>query len=205
MYTPKRKRSLKFTAVLTLVVLGLTGFSTGRHHGSRGSGGGTGGCSSSHQDHDSSSSSTSGGSSGGSSYDSSGGSAAVPTYGSADDGSSGSGTGGGSYRRTHRPTSTPSGTGTGRATRDGTVKLIGCATPKRPYATVEITNPNNRTGRFTAWVTFYDPADDYLWTAESPEVTVPAHGKETARVQLRAQYLKTVDHCEADDEARLRS
>lgn len=46
-----RTRTLKFTAVLTFVVLGLTGF-TGRHH-SRHGGSGGGGCSSSHQDHDS--------------------------------------------------------------------------------------------------------------------------------------------------------
>ncbi|MFI9247100.1 hypothetical protein ACIGXF_32015 [Streptomyces sp. NPDC053086] len=223
MYTPTRKRSLKFTAVLTLVVLSLTGFSKGRHHGGGGSGGG-GGCSSSHQDHDSSSSSTSGGSSGGyydssggssggstydssggSTYDSSGGSTYDPSYGSDDDSSGGSTTGGSSYRRTHRPTSTPSGSGSTRAPEDGTVKLVGCATEKRPYATVEIGNPNSRTEKFTAWVTFLDADDSYLWSAESPEVSVPAHGRATARVPLREQYLKSVDHCEADEEAQLRS
>ncbi|MYW49195.1 hypothetical protein GT045_15605 [Streptomyces sp. SID486] len=199
MDTATRRRSLKFTAVLTLVVLSLTGFSRGRHHG----GGGGGGCSSSHQNHGSSTSSTSGGSSGGYS-DSSGGSSYDSSYGSGDD-STGTTTGGGSYRRTHRPTSTPSGSGTGRATQKGTVKLVSCATGKRPYATVEIGNPNRRTAKFTAWVTFYDAGDGYLWTAESPEVSVSAHGKATARVPLRKQYLDAVDHCEADEEARLRS
>ena len=53
-----RGKTLKLTAVSTLVVLALTGFSTGRGHGGgSGShdGGGGGGCSSSSQNHDSSS------------------------------------------------------------------------------------------------------------------------------------------------------
>ncbi|MFF5800770.1 hypothetical protein [Streptomyces albogriseolus] len=51
-----RGKTLKLTAVSTLVVLALTGFSTGRGHGgSSGDGGGGGGCSSSSQNHDSSS------------------------------------------------------------------------------------------------------------------------------------------------------
>lgn len=49
-----RGNTLKLTAVSALVVLTLTGFSTGR--GSGGDGGGGGGCSSSDQNHDSSSS-----------------------------------------------------------------------------------------------------------------------------------------------------
>ena len=49
-----RGNTLKLTAVSALVVLTLTGFSTGRSSG--GSGDGGGGCSSSSQNHDSSSS-----------------------------------------------------------------------------------------------------------------------------------------------------
>ncbi|GAA2247522.1 hypothetical protein GCM10010415_02110 [Streptomyces atrovirens] len=49
-----RGNTLKLTAVSALVVLTLTGFSTGRGHGG-GSDDGGGGCSSSSQDHDSSS------------------------------------------------------------------------------------------------------------------------------------------------------
>ncbi|MER7490420.1 hypothetical protein ABTY20_31960 [Streptomyces sp. NPDC126497] len=49
-----RGNTLRLTAVSALVVLALTGFSTGRGHGG-GSGDGGGGCSSSGQNHDSSS------------------------------------------------------------------------------------------------------------------------------------------------------
>ncbi|MFF9665699.1 hypothetical protein ACF1FY_26885 [Streptomyces althioticus] len=54
-----RGKTLKLTAVSALVVLALTGFSTGRGHGGSSGGdhdgGGGGGCSSSSQNHDSSS------------------------------------------------------------------------------------------------------------------------------------------------------
>ncbi|MEV0177384.1 hypothetical protein AB0I00_40590 [Streptomyces sp. NPDC050803] len=51
-----RGRKLKFTAVTALVVLALTGFSSGRGHGgSSGDSDSGGGCSSSSQNHDSSS------------------------------------------------------------------------------------------------------------------------------------------------------
>ncbi|MGW0081124.1 hypothetical protein [Streptomyces sp. NPDC003393] len=210
-----RGRRLRFTAVLAIVVLALTGFSRGHGH-SHHSGGGGGGCSSSHQDHDSSSSTTSGG---GSSYDdsyddpygdSSGDSYGDPSGDSYDDtyGSSTSGgTSGGSYdrRRTHRPTSTPSGGSSGTALKSGTVKLISCATEKRPYATVEITNPNNRTATFLAWVTFYDADGAFLVSDTSSEVSVPAKGKATTRVPLGTNFLPAVDHCEADEEAQLGS
>ncbi|MGV9450238.1 hypothetical protein [Streptomyces sp. NPDC003635] len=52
-----RGRKLKFAAITALVVLSLTGFSSGRGHGGgSGDGDSGGGCSSSSQDHDSSSS-----------------------------------------------------------------------------------------------------------------------------------------------------
>lgn len=51
-----RGRKLKFTAVTALVVLALTGFSSGRGHGGSGDGDSGGGCSSSSQNHDSSTS-----------------------------------------------------------------------------------------------------------------------------------------------------
>ncbi|MGY0492531.1 hypothetical protein [Streptomyces sp. WG-D5] len=55
------KRGLKLTAVATLVVVALTGFTTGRHGHSKSRSSGTGGgCSSSSQKHDSSSSGYSG-------------------------------------------------------------------------------------------------------------------------------------------------
>ncbi|QTD99170.1 hypothetical protein S1361_17605 [Streptomyces cyanogenus] len=203
MHMPTRTRALRFTAVLTLVVLGLTGFS-GRHHGSRGSGGGGGGCSSSHQDHDSSSSSTSGGGS----YDSSGGSSYGSSYGSSGGSSGGSSyrsSGGGSYRRAHRPTSTPTGSGKGKALQEGTVKLIGCATDKRPYATVEIANPNNSEAEFQARVTFYDDEGTQILDNSSYTVTVPAKGRATTRVPVGDRLRLKVDHCEARPKAEVES
>ncbi|MGW0814241.1 hypothetical protein ACWD00_13485 [Streptomyces viridiviolaceus] len=79
-----------------------------------GDGEGGGGCSSSSQDHDSSSS-TGGGSYGDHDYDD-------------DDHGSGGGDGG---------NSTPS-------LQDATVELVSCATQEKPYAIVEVTNPNTR-------------------------------------------------------------
>ncbi|WP_030673261.1 hypothetical protein [Streptomyces cellulosae] len=203
MNTRGHTRTLKFTAVLAMVVLALTGFSTGRHghRGSSGSGGG--GCSSSSQDHDSSSSSNSSSSSGGGSYgsgsddDSYGGSTA-DSYGS----SSGS-SGGSSYRR--RPTyrSTPTASGSGKALMDGRARLISCATSTRPYATVEISNPNNREAEFQAWVMFYDAQGSQL-LMNSSTVTVPAKGKANTEVKLEKRYLTSVDHCAAELEAEVR-
>lgn len=171
-----RGRRLRFTAVLALVVLTLTGFSTGRHHSSRhrsGSSGGGGGCSSSSQDHDSSSSSTSGGTSGGSSY---------------------------THRPTYRstPTSTASGSG-GDSLLDGTAKLVSCATAKKQYATVEVTNPNDRKAAFSVDVTFKDAQDNEV-DFNYEDVKVPANGKATVRVPVLGTSTP-VDHCEVDPRA----
>lgn len=200
-----RGRRLRFTAVLATVVLALTGFSRGHGHShSRHSGGGGGGCSSSHQDHDSSTSSTSGG---GSSYDDSyGDTNDDDAYGSSTTSGSGS-TSGGSYNRrpTHHPTSTPSGGGSATTLRQGTAKLISCATEKRPYATVEITNPNNRRATFQAWVTFYNAVGNTVAGVQSPELSVPAKGKATVRVPVTETLLPAIDHCETAEEADLSS
>ncbi|MFJ7334755.1 hypothetical protein ACIQUU_16075 [Streptomyces sp. NPDC101116] len=197
-----RGRKLRFTAVLVLVVLALTGFSSGRGRGgSHGHSGGGGGCSSSSQDHDSSSSSSSGGSYG--SGGSSGGS-----YGSDDDdyygSSGGSSSGGGSYTRRPDHGSTPtssSGSGGRKALEDGTARLVSCATPARPYATVEVSNPNGRTADFSVSVTF---EDDRGLTVVSRygEVTVPANGRATVDVRVGGSGLvDSVDHCEVDRQA----
>ncbi|MEU7407734.1 hypothetical protein AB0B40_00105 [Streptomyces sp. NPDC042638] len=190
MYTPARKRALRFTAVLTLVVLCLTGFSKGRHH--RGGGSGGGGCSSSHQDHDSSTST-----SGGGSYDSSGGSA----YGSGD--GYGSGTGGGSYRRTHRPTSTPSGSGGHTSRREGAARLISCASAGKPYATVEVTNPNDRKAAFTVEVLFLPDSPPAIDSGRV-RVSVPARGTKTVDVPFSKRAdIDLLDHCEVDERVPL--
>ncbi|MGW3357137.1 hypothetical protein ACWDFL_17205 [Streptomyces bungoensis] len=176
-----RTRTLKFTAVLTFVVLSLTGFSTGRHHSRHGSHGSGGGCSSSRQDHDSSSSTSGGG-----------------TYG---DGYGSGGTGGSTYRRpTHRATPTPSG-GTAKSLQDGRARLVGCASEQKPYATVEITNPNDRKGRFSADVSFRDRADGEVESGHT-YVTVPAKGRTTARVTVPSGSATLIDHCTVEPTAR---
>ncbi|MGW3512375.1 hypothetical protein [Streptomyces sp. NPDC000994] len=191
-----RGRRIRFTAVSAVVVLALTGFSQGHGHGrSRHGGGGGGGCSNSHQDHDSS---TSSGPYGGSSSGS---------YGDSDDDGGTSGTGGTYNRRPgYRSTPTsPSGTGRSRGLRDATVRLIGCATQKRPYATVEVTNPNDSKADFQAWVTFYDTEGTQLLKNSSPVVAVPAKGKATTEVPLGEPFLSSATHCEPDPTASPRN
>ncbi|MFE5137755.1 hypothetical protein ACFRDV_08750 [Streptomyces fagopyri] len=189
-----RGRRLKFTAVSAMVVLALTGFSTGRHGHSRHSGGGSGGgCSSSRQDHDSSSSTSGGGSygsgsSGGGSYGS----------GSTDDGT------GGTYRSrpTRRSTPTSSATGgSGRALESGTATLVSCASEKTPYATVEVRNPNGRAGGFVVSVAFKD-REDVTVVGGSGRVRVSANGRATVRVPLVGAGLAgSVDHCRVEPRA----
>ncbi|MET7483347.1 hypothetical protein [Streptomyces sp. NPDC005538] len=178
-----RGRRLKFTAVLAMVVLTLTGFSTGRHHSTsrhRSSGGGGGGCSSSSQDHDTSTSSG-GSSSGGTSGDSSGSSSYTRRP---------------NYRST--PTSTATGSG-GGTLLDGTAKLVSCATATRQYATVEVSNPNSRKATFSVDVTFKDAQDNEV-DFNYKDVKVPANGKATVRVPVLGTSTP-VDHCEVDPRA----
>ncbi|MEV0693284.1 hypothetical protein [Streptomyces sp. NPDC050388] len=161
-----RGNTLKLTAVAALVVLTLTGFSTGRGHG-RGGGDDGGGCSSSSQNHDSSSRS------GGGShrdyddddYDDD------YYYDDHDDADAGGGSTGGS-----------SG-GSSPSLRDATVELLSCASKTVPYATVRVTNPNAVDGVFTVTVAFRDRAGR---TVASPaqRVSVAADGTATARVKV---------------------
>ncbi|MGW6291726.1 hypothetical protein [Streptomyces sp. NPDC055058] len=173
-----RGNTLRLTAVSALVVLTLTGFSTGRHRG--GDGGGGGGCSSSSQNHDSSPKS------GGyrdhddddDDYD----------YGS---GSSGSGGTGG------EPTATATSTLT-----DATVELLSCASKSARYATVRVTNPNLSDGSFTVRVVFENRAGARITTARQ-QVDVPADDTVTVRVPVGgdAKRAARVAHCEPDREA----
>ncbi|MER5441606.1 hypothetical protein [Streptomyces sp. NPDC002790] len=167
------KRGLKLTAVATLVVVALTGFTTGRSHGhskSRSSSSG-GGCSSSSQSHDSTSSTVSKG--GGSSY---------------------------TRHTTHRSTTSSSTT---RNLRDGTVKLLECASADQEYALVTVTNPNNRKLRFDAHGTFL-AADGRTVADRHKEVEVAADGKVTVGVQVGSRTLAAdVAHCDIDPKAVL--
>jgi hypothetical protein len=197
-----RGRTLKFTAVSALVVLTLTGFSTGRHGSRHSSGGSGGGCSNSGQDHDSSSSSsTSGGSYGSGSDDDS----YDDSYGSS---SSSSTSGGSTYNRRPNYRSTPrsSSSGNDEDPLDGKARLVSCATAKRPYATVEVTNPNDGKARFAVWVEF-DNEKGELADSNNAKVTVPANGKKQVRVQVDTSgpvddgLLSVIDHCKVDPEA----
>lgn len=194
-----RGRRLRFTAVAVLVVLALTGFSSGRGRGGShggGGGGGGGGCSSSSQDHDSSRSSTSSGGSYGSSGSSGG------SYGSDDDDYASGG--GSSYTRRPNYGSTPtssSGSGSGKALKDGTATLVRCATPAAPYATVEVRNPNGRKAVFAVSVTFED-AQGITVVDRYGDVTVPANGTATVDVRVGGSGLvDSVAHCEVDRQA----
>ncbi|MBO1337848.1 hypothetical protein [Streptomyces sp. VRA16 Mangrove soil] len=185
-------RGLRLTAVAALVVVALTGFSSGRgrgHHHSSGSGGG--GCSSSSQDHDSSSSSSSSGGSSGSGYDDDddSGTVVVPTV-----------------RPRHRtPTPTSTSSGSGSSVRQGTARLIKCADEKTPYATVEVTNPNDKTVRYDIHVAFLDSSGDTI-NALFHEVRVPAQGKVTTKVPVGGDDPNAVvDHCEVDPETLFHS
>ncbi|MEH0420553.1 hypothetical protein [Streptomyces sp. B21-083] len=193
-----RGSALKLTAVLALVVLALTGFSSGRHgHGRSSKGSGGGGCSSSSQNHGGSSTSSG----------STSGSGSSGSYRSDDDDStygSGSNTSGGGSGYTQRPgyRSTPSSssTGSGSALKAGTAKLVSCATASTPYATVEIANPNRRRADFQAWVTFYDAEGTLLIRTRSGMVTVPTKGKANTEVKLGQRFLASVDYCQVDQQ-----
>ncbi|MFI7138668.1 hypothetical protein ACIBQ5_13155 [Streptomyces massasporeus] len=194
-----RGRRVRFTAVLVLVVLALTGFSSGRGRGgSHGhGGGGGGGCSSSSQDHDRSRSSTSSGISYGSGGSSGG------SHGSDDDDHGSSGGGSSSTRRPDygsTPTSS-SGSGSRKALEDGTARLVSCATSARPYATVEVSNPNGRKAGFSVSVTFED-TQGITVVSRYGDVTVPANGRATVDVRVGGSGLvDSVDTCEVDRQA----
>ncbi|MFE1432131.1 hypothetical protein ACFW5G_06965 [Streptomyces griseoaurantiacus] len=193
-----RGTTLRLTAVSTLVVLALTGFSS-RHggHGHGHSGGSGGGCSSSSQDHDSSSSSSS--SSGGVSKD---------DYDSGDDDSYGSGSyggGSGGYRYRDRyhddDDDNRGGGGKAKSLDDATVELLDCANGSRPYTKVLVTNPNGRKATFTVTVVLRADRDRTLDTVRT-KVEVPANGAVTAKVRPTDRSLAAeVEECAPEPRA----
>ncbi|MGY1523434.1 hypothetical protein ACW69C_06615 [Streptomyces sp. MN3] len=169
-----RGKTLKLTAVSALVVLALTGFSTGRGHGGTSGGdhdGGGGGCSSSSQNHDSSS--------GGSHRD----------YDDDDyDDDYGSSGGSGGSEASMSPDA-------------ATVTLVDCASEETPYATVEVTNTDTVDGTFSVTVVFRDAAGEEL-VRRTEEVSVPAGETTAARVPVDdAASVPLVDECELDSHA----
>ena len=174
----RRGQKIRFAAVSVLVVLALTGFSTGRGHGHSsshgGDGGGGGGCSSSGQDHDSSSSG-SGGTSGSRYHD----------YDDDDASTDG----------TDDTTGDSGSSDASTALQDASVKLVDCATPTKAYATVEVTNPNATGGYFTVTVDFLD-AGSHRVEEQSTDKYVPGNETATVQVDLSAPGVAAkVDHC----------
>ncbi|MFB8783501.1 hypothetical protein VSS38_27815 [Streptomyces albogriseolus] len=163
-----RGKTLKLTAVSTLVVLALTGFSTGRGHGgSSGDGGGGGGCSSSSQNHDSSS--------GGSHRD-------YDDDDYDDDYGSGSGGSGGS-----EASMSPDA---------ATVTLVDCASEETPYATVEVANTDTVGGTFSVTVVFRDAAGEEL-DSGTEEVFVPAGETTPVRISVNdAESVPLIEECD---------
>ncbi|MDT3725101.1 hypothetical protein ROS62_09410 [Streptomyces sp. DSM 41972] len=164
-------KTLKLTAVSALVVLALTGFSTGRGHGHGsghhdGDGDGGGGCSSSSQDHDASS---------GSHRD----------YDDDDDyGSSGSG-----------------GSEASMSPDAATVTLVDCASEKTPYATVEVGNDDTVDGTFSVTVVFKDAAGEELArSTEEVSVPAGGTTTAEVPVDDEAS-LPQIDACELDSYA----
>ncbi|MFD5597063.1 hypothetical protein [Streptomyces griseorubiginosus] len=113
-----------------------------------------------------------------------------------------------SSRQDHDSYSTGGGSGSGsgssssrtRVLRDGSVRLVRCATRTDPYSTAEVTNPNSRAGTFKVSFSF-DDKDGHLLSVEYPEVTVPAKGTKTVRVKASTALLEHLDHCQVEPEA----
>ncbi|MHC5908790.1 hypothetical protein ACVNF4_33690 [Streptomyces sp. S6] len=176
----RRGHIFRLTAVSALVVLALTGFSSGRgHRGGSHSGDGGGGCSSSRQDHDSSSSGS------GSRY----------RHNDYDDDDSGSSSG-----------SSSSGSSSARTpvvVQSGRVSLVECATRTAPYATVKVFNPNPSVEWFEITVRFLDASGAVIAEPVSKELI---RGKATESVEVPvggAGLAAKVVRCEVDAVARV--
>ncbi|MFJ3138940.1 MULTISPECIES: hypothetical protein [unclassified Streptomyces] len=164
-----RGKTLRLTAVSALVVLALTGFSTGRGHGHGSGGDGGGGCSSSGQNHDSS------GSGGGSHRD----------YYDDDDDDYDYGDSGGS-----------GGVDTTASPDAATVTLVDCASEETPYATVEVGNSDTVDGTFSVTVIFRDAAGGEL-DRGTEEVFVPAGETTPVRISVNeAESVPLIEECD---------
>ncbi|MES9522792.1 hypothetical protein [Streptomyces capoamus] len=188
----RRGHMLRLTAVSLLVVLALTGFRSRGHGHSGGHGGG--GCSSSSQDHDTSTSTSSGGGYGsGTHHD----------YDDDDDDYYGDGDGDyGDDTSTGSSPTSPTSPTSPSAHEDGRARLVSCATAKKPYATVEVTNPNAGESGFDVHIVFED-ADGMTVNGTIKKVTVPAHGTRTVRIPVdnAEESAPRVDHCDLDEVA----
>ena len=101
------------------------------------------------------------------------------------------------YRSTPAATAS-SGSGTS-SLLDGTARLVSCATATKQYATVEVSNPNDRKVTFSVDVTFEDAQDNEV-DYNDANVKVPANSKATVRVRFLGSSTP-VDHCVVDRRA----
>ncbi|MEU6088976.1 hypothetical protein ABZ865_19550 [Streptomyces sp. NPDC047085] len=92
------------------------------------------------------------------------------------------------------------GNGSSGYLEDATVELVSCATRKKPYATVEVTNPNDTGATFSVTVYYKDRRSKFI-DYEDVDVTVPANGTQTAKIPFNKAYLARLDHCEPQPNA----
>ncbi|GAA1730902.1 hypothetical protein [Streptomyces yatensis] len=176
------RRGLRLAAVLTVVLVALTGFK-GRGHGH---GGGGGGCSSSSSHHSGSGSGSSSGSGG---------------YSDSDDESSttGSGSGGSRYRDYDDDdygSSPSSGSSSPNAPRTTVVLCAGKDKSGHPAATVKVRNRSGGADTFLVDMSFQDRDGSTLTTGRA-DVRVPAGKSRTVRVPLDDPSVSgTVVRCE---------
>jgi hypothetical protein len=76
---------------------------------------------------------------------------------------------------------------------------VSCATATRQYATVEVSNPNDRGATFSVDVTFEDAQGNEV-DFDYADVKVPAKGRATVRVRFLGSSTP-VDHCDVDRRA----
>ncbi|MER7743616.1 hypothetical protein ABTX34_35920 [Streptomyces sp. NPDC096538] len=163
-----RGKTLRLTAVSALVVLALTGFSTGRGHGSGGDG--EGGCSSSSQNHDSSSS---------------GGGSHRDYYDDDDDDDYGDSGGSGGVDTTASPDA-------------AMVTLVDCASQETPYATVEVANSGTVEGTFTVTVDFLDAAGASLVSRTQEVTVPAGGSTPARIAVDDAESVPLIDECDVD-------
>ncbi|WJD97800.1 hypothetical protein [Streptomyces antimycoticus] len=172
------RRGLRLAAVLTVVLVALTGFK-GRGHGH---GGGGGGCSSSSSHHSGSGSGSSSGSGG---------------YSDSDDESSTTGAGsGGSRYRDYDGDSASSGTTSPNAPQATVVSCAGKDKSGHSAATVKVRNRSGAADTYLVDMSFQDRDGSTLTTGRA-DVRVPAGKSRTVRVPLDDPSVSgTVVRCE---------
>ncbi|MGW7689429.1 hypothetical protein ACWGMA_11190 [Streptomyces asiaticus] len=183
------RRGLRLAAVLTVVLVALTGFK-GRGHGH---GGGGGGCSSSSSHHSSGSGSDAGSGSGG--------------YSDSDDESStnGSGSGGSRYRDydddDYGDSASSGSSGGSPSSYEPRATVVTCAEKGkdksgRPAATVKVRNRSGTTDTYLVDMNFQD-RDGLTLTSGRADVRVSAGKSRTVRVPLDdPSVVGTVVRCE---------